>query len=230
MSIVNMDTLREENAELQEEFLTPDEQQEMDGAEEEQGSKRVKAYVDQNVDDIVVSELSVCKFPVTNKIWSRQAKAIYEKFRNYLNCNPATILFVEIKDSKAKYKGQPKFFEVTTISKMWQQILKQLTGKNFTHIIKIHAGNIDKFDQDFEKCLVHLYEEMRKIKADGSLSDYAIRAFPEVQQALRDDWAKEGSIIPNLIDAGNWAAMHNRQGKLFGESRQGENELAKSRT
>lgn len=111
---------------------------------------------------------------------------------------------------------------------MWQQILKQLTGKNFTHIIKIHAGNIEKFDQTFEMCLVHLYEEMRKIKADGSLGDYAIRAFPEVQQALRNDWAKEGSIIPNLIDAGNWAAMHNLQGKLFGESRQGENELAKS--
>lgn len=228
MSVVNTDDLRDEVAEQQEEFLSQEEAKEMDAPPEEARSKAVKGYIDQNTDNIVVAELSDVKFPVTNKMWSHQAKAIYDKFRDYLNCNPATILFVEIKDSKAKYKGQPKFFEAAVISKMWQQILKQLTGKNFTHIIKIHAGNIEKFDQTFEMCLVHLYEEMRKIKADGSLGDYAIRAFPEVQQALRNDWAKEGSVIPNLIDAGNWAAMHNLQGKLFGESRQGENELAKS--
>lgn len=229
MPVVDMDTLRKESAEPQEEFLTDEEQDAMDGEPEEAGHKRVKAYVDQNTDDIVVAELSDVKFPVTNKMWSKYAKAIFANYREYLHCNPATILFVEIKDSKAKYKGQPKFFEATVISKLWQQILKQLTGKNFSHIIKIHAGNIEKFDQTFEMCLVHLYEEMRKIKADGSLSDYAIRAFHEVQQALRDDWAKEGSVIPNLIDAGNWAAMHNRQGKLFGEDRSGENALAKSK-
>ena len=229
MPIVDMDTLRNDNAEPQEEFLTDEEQEAMDGELEEEGHKRVKAYVDQNTNDIVVAELSQVKFAVTNKTWAQLAKAIYEKYRQYLTCNPATILFVEIKDSKAKFKGQPKFFEVTTVSKMWQQILKQITGKSFTHIIKIHAGNIEKFDQTFEMCLVHLYEEMRKIKPDGSLSDYAIRAFPEVQQALKSDWAKEGSVIPNLIDAGNWAAMHNLQGKLFGEDRSGENALAKSK-
>lgn len=227
MPIVDMDTLRNDNVEPQEEFLTDEEQDAMSGEPEEEGHKRVKAYVDQSTDDIVVAELSQVKFAVTNKTWAQLAKAIYEKYRQYLTCNPATILFVEIKDSKAKFKGQPKFFEVTTVSKMWQQILKQITGKSFTH--KIHAGNIEKFDQTFEMCLVHLYEEMRKIKADGSLSDYAIRAFPEVQQALKSDWAREGSVIPNLIDAGNWAAMHNLQGKLFGEDRSGENALAKSK-
>lgn len=229
MPIVDMDTLRNENAEPQEEFLTDEEHDAMGGEPEEEGHKRVKAYVDQSTDDIVVAELSDTKFPVVNKNWAKTAKAIFDIYRNDLSCNPATILFLEIKESKAKFKGQPKFFEVTTVSKMWQQILKQITGKSFTHIIKIHAGNIEKFDQTFEMCLVHLYEEMRKIKADGSLSDYAIRAFPEVQQALKSDWAKEGSVIPNLIDAGNWAAMHNLQGKLFGEDRSGENALAKSK-
>ncbi len=224
-----MDTLRNDNAEPQEEFLTDEEQDAMGGEPEEEGHKRVKAYVDQSTDDIVVAELSDTKFPVVNKNWAKTAKALFDIYRNDLSCNPATILFLEIKESKAKFKGQPKFFEVTTISKMWQSILKQLTGKNFTHIIKIHAGNIEKFDQTFEMCLVYLYEEMRKIKADGSLSDYAIRAFPEVQQALKSDWAREGSGIPNLIDAENWAAMHNLQGKLFGEDRSGENALAKSK-
>ena len=135
---------------------------------------------------------------------------------------------MEIKESKAKFKGQPKFFEVTTISKMWQSILKQLTGKNFTHIIKIHAGNIEKFDQSIEMCLVHLYNEMRKIKADGSLGDYTVKGFPEVMAHLKSGWNKEGSVIPNLIDAGSWAAMRQLQTSLF-EDRSGENALAKSK-
>lgn len=224
----NIDDVRRENSAEQEEFLTAEEQNAMTGDGEEAGSKRIKTYVDQNTDDIVVAELSDPKFPVVNKNWSKLAKAIFERFRDYLHCNPATILFVEIKGSKAKYKGAPKFFEATVISTLWQQILKQLTGKNFTHIIKIHAGNIDEYGQDYNQCLIHLYEEMRKIKADGSVGDYAIRAFPEVQQALRSDWARMGSVIPNLIDTGNWSAMHNQQGQLFGEDRSGENALAKS--
>ena len=115
-----MDTLRNDNAEPQEEFLTDEEQDAMGGEPEEEGHKRVKAYVDQSTDDIVVAELSDTKFPVVNKNWAKTAKALFDIYRNDLSCNPATILFLEIKESKAKFKGQPKFFEVTTISKMWQ--------------------------------------------------------------------------------------------------------------
>ncbi len=228
MPIVDMDTLRNDNAEPQEEFLTDEEQDAIGGEPEEEGHKRVKAYVDQSTDDIVVAELSDTKFPVVNKNWAKTAKALFDIYRNDLCCNPATILFLEIKESKAKFKGQPKFFEVTTISKMWQSILKQLTGKNFTHIIKIHAGNIEKFDQSIEMCLIHLYNEMRKIKADGSLGDYTVKGFPEVMAHLKSGWNKEGSVIPNLIDAGSWAAMRQLQTSLF-EDRSGENALAKSK-
>ena len=117
-----MDTLRNDNAEPQEEFLTDEEQEAMDGEPEEEGHKRVKAYVDQSTDDIVVAELSDTKFPVVNKNWAKTAKAIFDIYRNDLSCNPATILFLEIKESKAKFKGQPKFFEATTISKTEERL------------------------------------------------------------------------------------------------------------
>ena len=77
MPIVDMDKLRNDNAEPQEEFLTDEEQDAMGGEPEEEGHKRVKAYVDQSTDDIVVAELSQVKFAVTNKTWAQLAKAIY---------------------------------------------------------------------------------------------------------------------------------------------------------
>lgn len=50
MPIVDMDTLRNDNVEPQEEFLTDEEQDAMGGEPEEEGHKRVKAYVDQSTE------------------------------------------------------------------------------------------------------------------------------------------------------------------------------------
>lgn len=118
--------------------------------------------------------------------------------------------------------------DIGVLSQQWQEIINQMSKRNFTHVIRIYEGNIDKYQQSFEHCLVHLYNEMRKISPDGSLRNYDIQGFTEVISNLKYGWDKPESILPNLIEAGDWLSMKNRQGTLpFGEDRSGENIEAK---
>lgn len=213
-----------------EEFLQPEEQKEMDGGEEQRPvfGNIDPEFKDQGAEDILaVDSVSGYKYQIVNNIWTPFARGLWQKFAELQQCNPSTILFVRVEDAKPKYRGRPKYMETAVISARWQDLLEQLTGKTFGHVITIYGGNVDKFEQSHEQMLVHLYNAMRMINADGSLRSYDINAFTEVYASLRADWDREHTHLPNLLETGNWLGMHKMQGQLWGEDRSGENELAK---
>lgn len=226
-SIAKFNNDREAAREEQEEFL---EQQEMgeDGKLKGDFSGVQKEFSDQHPEDVVVLPEFGGKYKIVNNVYTPLAKALWKGFKELQGCNPSTILFVLIDEGKKMSCKKPVFMEVGVLSQQWQEILNQMSKRNFTHVIRIYGGNLDKYEQSFEHGLVHLYNEMRKISPDGSLRGYDVQGFTEVVSNLKYGWDKPESILPNLIDAGSWLAMKNRQGTLpFGEDRSGENDEAK---
>lgn len=225
MTVTNFAEMKAQQYEDHEEFLEPED---FEGASEENIPKAQvdPTYVDQESEKALVVNNNDCKFKIVNNAWTPNARALWKNFKELQGCNPATILFVEIEEAKPSYRGKPKFCEVSVASKFQQEIFWQISGKKFTHIIKIYGGNVDKHEQTQQQMLIHLYNAMRQIKEDGSLRDYDIKAFAEVWASLKAGWDKENTPLPSLIDEGSWARMHKLQGNLF-EDRTGENNQAK---
>lgn len=228
MTVTSIDELRDA-AEEPEEFLQPEEQAAMSGKDEAPGKSSVDpTYQDQDSENILNGNSSDgFKFKIVNSIWTPYARALWKKFSELHDCNPANILFIEVEEGKAKSRGKAKIMEISKLSNRWQEVLAQMVGFNFSFVITIYQGNVDKFEQSREQMLVHLYNCLRQIKADGTLRDFDIRAFTEVYANLKAGWDKEHCAIPNLIDTGNWIGMRQMQGQLFGEDRSGENAQAK---
>ncbi len=217
---------REQDTQEQEEFLEAEEVE--DGEPEKPAMGKVDpTFQDQKSENITVHGENGYKYRIVNETWTPLARAMWQKFSELHDCNPSAILFVEVADAKPKYRGKPKFIDISVTSNRWNEILKQISGFNFTHIVTIYQGNVDKFEQSYEQMLVHLYNALRQIKSDGSLRGYDIHAFTEVYANLKAGWDKEHCAIPNLIETGNWIGMKQLQGNLFGEDRSGENAQAK---
>lgn len=212
-----------------EEYLEQEEHAEMVGEADKPVTTNVDpTYRNQDAEGLnKFDDVNSFKYQIVNKTWTPIARALWKQFRELHECNPSTILFVRIAEGKSKYRGKPRFMETATISARWQELLEQITEQTYTHVITIYQGNVEKFEQNNNQMLVHLYNAMRQIRQDGTLRDYDIRAFGEVYANLKAGWDKDGSCIPNLIDTGNWLGMHQQQGQLFGEDRSGENALAK---
>lgn len=200
-----------QNESPEEEFLTREEFSGMAGADADKpvSGNVDPSYKDQDAEDILaVAETCGFKNQVVNNVWTPVARKMWRQFKELHDCNPSTILFIKIEEGKSKYRGKPRFVECSVMSLRWSELLEQVTGKVFTHIITIYQGNVDKYEQSHNQMLVHLYNAMRQIKSDGSLRDYDIRAFGEVYANLKSGWDKEHSMIPNLIDTGNWLGMY----------------------
>lgn len=230
MAVTDISALRKDAAvEEPEEFLKPEEQAEMTGEDEAPGKSSVDpTYQDQDSENILNGNSSDgFKFKIVNSTWTPYARAMWKKFSELHDCNPANILFIEVEEGKAKSRGKAKIMEISKLSNRWQEVLAQMVGFNFSFVITIYQGNVDKFEQSREQMLVHLYNCLRQIKADGTLRDFDIKAFTEVYANLKAGWDKEHCAIPNLIDTGNWIGMRQMQGQLFGEDRSGENAQAK---
>lgn len=229
MAVTDISALRTAaDVEEPEEFLQPEEQERMTGKDEEPGRTSVDpTYQDQDAENILHGSNDDYKFKIVNSTWTPYARALWKKFNELHECNPANILFVEVEEGKAKSRDKAKIMEISKVPARWQELLEQMVNFHFSYIITIYQGNVDKFEQSREQMLVHLYNCLRQIKADGTLRDFDIRAFTEVYANLKAGWDKEHCAIPNLIETGNWIGMRQLQGKLFGEDRSGENAQAK---
>lgn len=208
-----------------EEFLTPEEIEEQDDAAPAAGNID-PTFKDQHSEGARIFFDGAFDYTVANGRYTPLARAMWKRFSELHDCNPSTILFVIAEEGKAMYRDKPKFVDVAVLGGRWQEILKQVTGLTFTHVITIYQGNVDKYEQSYEQMLVHLYNALRQIKSDGTLRGYDIHAFTEVYANLKAGWDKEGCSIPNLIDTGDWIGMRQLQGNLF-EDRSGENAAAK---
>ena len=198
-------------------MFTPEEQEQMDPKPERPvfGQPFYENQESENV--LAVSEFGV-KFQIKNNIWTPIARKMWKLYKELQSCNPSTILFVSIDEGKKKFRGRPVVMEISVLSQQLAELFKQMSGFNFTHVIRIYETNAES--KTHEQLLVHLYRQMRQIQENGKLRDYDEKEFFEIQANLRRDWDSDGAFIPNIIDAENWAVVKQRkQQSLFDETR-----------
>ena len=146
------------------------------------------------------------------------ARKMWKLYKELQSCNPSTILFVSIDEGKKKFRGRPVVMEISVLSQQLSELFKQMSGFNFTHVIRIYETNAE--NKTHEQLLVHLYRQMRQIQENGKLRDYDEKEFAEIQANLRRDWDSDGAFIPNIIDCENWAVVKQRkQQSLFDETK-----------
>lgn len=201
----------------EEEMLSKEEKQQMDPEPERPvfGQPIFENQESENV--LAVSEFGG-KFQIKNNVWTPIARKLWKLYKELQSCNPSTILFVSIDEGKKKFRGRPVVMEISVLSQQLSELFKQMSGFNFTHVIRIYETNAE--NKTNEQMLVHLYKQMRQIQSDGKLCDYDEKEFFEIQANLRRDWDSDGAFIPNIIDAENWAVVKQRkQQSLFDETR-----------
>lgn len=192
----------------EEEMLTPEEKALMDPKPERPvfGQPFYENQESENV--LAVSEFGG-KFQIKNNIWTPIARKMWKAYSELQACNPSTILFVSIDEGKKKFRGRPVVMEISVLSQQLSELFKQLSGFNFTHVIRIYEANAE--GKTHEQLLVHLYRQMRQIQENGKLRDYDQKEFTEIQANLRWDWDADRACIPDIIDAGSWAEVEKRK-------------------
>ncbi len=204
----------------EEEMFTPEEKEQMDPKPERPvfGQPFYENQESENV--LAVAEFGG-KFQIKNNIWTPIARKMWKLYKELQSCNPSTILFVSIDEGKKKFRGRPVVMEISVLSQQLSELFKQMSGFNFTHVIRIYKTNAES--KTHEQLLVHLYRQMRQIQENGKLRDYDEKEFAEIQANLRRDWDADGAFIPNIIDAENWATVKQRkQQSLFDEAKAAE--------
>lgn len=201
----------------EEEMLSKEEKQQMDPEPERPvfGQPIFENQESENV--LAVSEFGG-KFQIKNNVWTPIARKLWKLYKELQSCNPSTILFVSVDEGKKKFRGRPVVMEISVLSQQLSELFKQMSGLNFTHVIRIYETNAE--NKTNEQLLVHLYRQMRQIQENGKLRDYDEKEFAEIQANLRRDWDSDGAFIPNIIDCENWAVVKQRkQQSLFDETR-----------
>lgn len=201
----------------EEEMLSKEEKQQMDPEPERPvfGQPIFENQESENV--LAVSEFGG-KFQIKNNVWTPIARKLWKLYKELQSCNPSTILFVSIDEGKKKFRGRPVVMEISVLSQQLSELFKQMSGFNFTHVIRIYETNAE--NKTNEQMLVHLYKQMRQIQENGKLRDYDEKEFAEIQANLRRDWDSDGAFIPNIIDCESWAVVKQRkQQSLFDETR-----------
>lgn len=201
----------------EEAMLTLEEQQQMDPKPERPVFGQ-PFFENQESENVLAVEEFGGKFQIKNNIWKPIAVKLWYLYKELQSCNPSTILFISIDEGKKKFRGRPVVMEISILSQQLSELFKQMSGFNFTHVIRIYETNAES--KSHAQLLVHLYKQMRQIQADGKLRDYDEKEFTEIQVHLRRDWDKDGAFIPDIIDAENWATvLQRKQPSLFDETK-----------
>lgn len=216
MSVIQMDKSRMTQEHEQEEFLTKEELKSAQGKAERRPAFQ-PWYADQESENVLAVKEFGAKFKIVNNVWTPIARNLWKLYKEIQSCNPSTILFIEIEDGKKQYRGKPVVMEVAVLSQQLSELFKQMSGFNFSHVVRIYQTNAD--DKSHEQLLVHLYKQLRQIKEDGKLRDYDEKEFTEIQANLRRDWNADEAFIPDIIKCGNWLTVkNNNQQCLFDET------------
>lgn len=216
--VLQMDESRIMQENEQEEFLTAEEQKQIQGEPEKEPRQALQPwYENQESENVLAIKEFGGKFKIVNNIWTPVARKMWKLYKEIQECNPSSILFVEIEEGKKQYRGRPVVMEVSVLSQQLSELFKQMSGLNFSHIIRIYQTNADA--KNYEQMLVHLYKQMRQIRSDGKLRDFDEKEFTEIQANLRRDWNSDGAFIPDIIKCENWLTVkQNKQQCLFDES------------
>jgi len=171
---------------------------------------------------VVVDEWSGKYF--INEYYRPIAEKLVEKFPELKYAPVKNILFVENTEDERKKSHKTVFAQISKIPGRWEQIIQQMTGKQFEYMIEIFKENVAGMSR--EQIVAVIYHELRHIQLtmDGDspkidLVGHDIDDFINMIEKLGANWPNTRARIPDLLDDSitNWDSIQGPP-TLFPES------------
>lgn len=143
-----------------------------------------------------------------NEYYRPIAEKLVEKFRELQYAPVNNILFVENTEDKRKVGHKLVFAQISKISVRWQEIIAQMTGKQFAFMIELFKENM--YGMSREQVVAVIYHELRHIQLTTDpkidLVGHEIDDFVNMIEKLGANWATTRTRIPDLLDdtIANW--------------------------
>lgn len=133
------------------------------------------------------------------------AEKLAEKFRELQYAPVNNILFIDNADDKRKVGHKLVFAQISKFPGRWQEIIHQMTGKQFAFMIEFFKENMHGMSR--EQVIAVIYHELRHIQltTDGDvpkidLVGHEIDDFVNMIEKLGANWATTRTRIPDLLD------------------------------
>lgn len=146
-----------------------------------------------------------------NEYYRPIAEKLVEKFRELQYAPVNNILFIDNTEDKRKVGHKLVFAQISKIAGRWQEIIAQMTGKQFAFMIELFKENM--YGMSREQVVAVIYHELRHIQltTDGDtpkidLVGHEIDDFVNMLEKLGANWATTRTRIPDLLDdnIANW--------------------------
>lgn len=139
--------------------------------------------------------------PIAEKLVAKYPELKYAPVKN--------ILFVENTEDKRKDKHKVVYAKISKIPGRWEEIIMQITGKQFAYMLEIFRENVIGMSR--EQIVALMYHELRHIQIvtdEGKVDivGHEISDWANMIEKLGPDWATTMANIPNLLSDGitNW--------------------------
>jgi len=158
-----------------------------------------------------------------NEAYRPIAEQLKEKFEELQYVPVKSMLFIDRQETKQKHANKIVCAQVSKIPNRFQDIIYQLTGKNFTYMIEVFKANTAHMNR--AQIVALLYHEMRHIQlvvtengADLKLVGHDVEDWAQMIERLGADWNTAKRQIPDLLDDSitDWDSIEGPQ-TLFSE-------------
>ena len=137
---------------------------------------------------------------VINEFYRPIAKGLVDKFPELIHVQPKGILFVDNTQGKKEHRGKKVLAQISMFPEKWYQIIYQLTGRAYLHMIEFFKENLQEATR--EQIIAVVYHELRHIGRDGELVAHEIEDWDLMYHKLGHDWAAKNRDIPDLLEDG----------------------------
>lgn len=152
---------------------------------------------------LVVDEYSGEYF--INESYRPVADKLKQKFDELKYVPVNNILFVDRQETKQKHGSKLIYAQISKIPTRWEEIIYQLTGRQFAYMIEVFKTNI--YHMSRAQVVALLYHEMRHIQLvpgkngpEIKLVGHDIEDWSQMIEKLGVDWGSEHNTIPDLLD------------------------------
>lgn len=140
-----------------------------------------------------------------NEYYRPIAEKLVEKFPELQYAPVKNILFVENTEDERKKSHKLVCAQISKIPGRWEEIIHQMTGKQFAYMIEIFKENVKGMSR--EQIVALIYHELRHIQlttdGDGPKIDlvgHDIDDFVNMIEKLGANWNYTRARIPDLLD------------------------------
>ena len=138
-----------------------------------------------------------------NEAYRPLAERLVAKYSELEWAPVQNILFVENTEDKRKQNNKTIYAKVSKVPGRWEEIIHQITGKQFSFMIEIFKENCQGMSR--EQVIALLYHELRHIQlvvgqTKVDIVGHEIDDWANMIEKLGVNWAETKAIIPDLLD------------------------------